>query len=177
MFKSGSIENELIRSMETTLVSNQLEKQHNFNKIAKAFDYLNAAADIFDKAGLQKESKEVEKVLQVLATQQMISDAFSTEDISEIFENLKDINAEDLKNIFEVSPFGMSVKITNMLYKILKRSGEEGPIEAIKNTLTELSETVTDKDQRKEKWNEIKSDVASKLATALKTINFAKFLG
>lgn len=176
MFKSGSIENELVRSMETTLVSNQLEKQHNFNKIAKAFDYLNAAADIFDKAGLQKESKEVEKVLRVLATQQMISNAFSTEDISKLLKNIDMLNAEDLKNLFQATPFGMAVKVTLIIYNLLKKVGKEGPFEAIKNTLVNLYETITDENEREEAWNEIKDDVASKFASAVKAISLAKFL-
>jgi len=176
MFKSGSIENELMRSMETKLVSSQIETKHNFNKLAKAFDYLNAAADIFDKAGLQKESREVEKVLQVLATQQMISNAFSTEDVSALLKHLDLLNAEDLKNIFAGSPLGMAVKVTSIIYNVLKKVGKEGPFDAIKNTLTDLYKTIADDDEREKAWDEIKDDVASKFATAVKAISLAKFL-
>ena len=67
MFKSGSIENELMQSMEKNLASNYLENKHNFNKLAKAFDYINAAADIFDKSGMKKESEEITSFLNKLA--------------------------------------------------------------------------------------------------------------
>lgn len=69
MFKSGSFEDEIYRSMETKLVSNQLENKFSFDKIAKAADYLNAAASLFDKAGMYGEAAEVTEVLQSLAKQ------------------------------------------------------------------------------------------------------------
>ena len=67
MFKSGGIEDELFHSMKKNLVANQLESQHGFNKLAKAIDYLNAAADIFDQTGLYKEAADVTKVLSKIA--------------------------------------------------------------------------------------------------------------
>jgi len=176
MFKSGSIENELMHSMEKTLVSSQIETKHNFNKLAKAFDYLNAAADIFDKAGLQKESREVEKVLRVLATQELISNAFSTDDIGKLLKHLDLLSAEDLKNLFVASPLGMAIKVTSIIYNVLKKVGQEGPFEAIKDTLVNLYEKITDEDEREAAWSEIKDDIASKFATAVKAINLAKFI-
>ena len=67
MFKQGSFEDELYRSMEKTLVKNQTENRHGFNKLAQATDFLNTAADIFERAGMHKESEEVLKILQSLA--------------------------------------------------------------------------------------------------------------
>jgi len=49
MFKIGSFEDEICSSMEKQLVSNQLEHIHGFNKLAKAAEYLNSAAAIFEK--------------------------------------------------------------------------------------------------------------------------------
>jgi len=69
MFKIGSFEDEIYRSMETKLVSNQLEDKFSFDKIAKAADYLNAAASLFDKAGMYSEAAEITEVLQSLAKQ------------------------------------------------------------------------------------------------------------
>lgn len=63
MFKSSSIEDELLDSMERELVASQLEEQHGFNKLAKAIDHLNAAADIFDQSGMSKEAEELTKIL------------------------------------------------------------------------------------------------------------------
>ena len=68
MFKIGSFEDEIFRSMEKTLVSHQVEKTHGFDKLAKAADLLNAAAQLFDKAGMHEEAAEITEVLQGLAT-------------------------------------------------------------------------------------------------------------
>jgi hypothetical protein len=69
MFKTGSFENEIFRSMEKTLASNQLEAKYGFDKLAKAADYLNAAAAVFEKAGMHKQAIEVTEVLQGLLDQ------------------------------------------------------------------------------------------------------------
>lgn len=69
MFKSDGFEDEIFRSMQKTLVSNQVETQHGFNKLAKAVDFLNAAAQIFENAGMHEEAAEVTGVLQSLANQ------------------------------------------------------------------------------------------------------------
>lgn len=69
MFKTGSVGDEVFRSMEKQLVSNQLEDKHGFNKLAKAVDYLNAAASIFEQAEMHEEASEITKVLQDLAKQ------------------------------------------------------------------------------------------------------------
>ena len=70
MFKQGSIKDELMCSMEKELIASQLESQHGFNKIAKALDCLNAAADIFDQAGMQKEAAEITKILKSITIEQ-----------------------------------------------------------------------------------------------------------
>ncbi len=67
MFKTASFEEEIYKSMEKQLVSNQLENKHGFDKLAKAADCLNAAAEIFDQAGMQEEAADVTEVLQGLA--------------------------------------------------------------------------------------------------------------
>ena len=63
MFKIGSFEEEIYKSMEKNLVSNQLEAKYGFDKLAKAADYLNAAAETFTKAGMNKEANEVLEVI------------------------------------------------------------------------------------------------------------------
>lgn len=67
MFKQGSFEDELYRSMEKTLVKNQTENTHGFNKLAQAADLLNTAADIFDRVGMQEAAEDVTNILQELA--------------------------------------------------------------------------------------------------------------
>lgn len=69
MFKNSSFEDEIYRSMEKKLVSNQLENKYSFDKLSKAADYLNAAASLFEKAGMIKEANEVTEVLTKLARQ------------------------------------------------------------------------------------------------------------
>lgn len=66
MFKQGSFEDEIYRSMEKTLVNNQVEQSHGFSRLAKAVDLLNTAASIFEQAGMQEEAAEVTDLLQSL---------------------------------------------------------------------------------------------------------------
>jgi hypothetical protein len=67
--KQANLEDEIYRSMEQQLVSNQSEESYGFNKLAKAVDYIHAAAEIFEQAGMQKEAKEVTEVLRELTEQ------------------------------------------------------------------------------------------------------------
>lgn len=67
MFKIGSFENEIFESMQKNLISQQAEKMHGFNKLAQAADLLNAAASIFDKAGLTEEAIELTNLIQELS--------------------------------------------------------------------------------------------------------------
>lgn len=66
MFKCGSIEKELMQSMENELVSQSVEKKYNFSKLAKAIDYLDTAANIFDRSGFSDEADEIIKIIQSL---------------------------------------------------------------------------------------------------------------
>lgn len=66
MFKLENLEQELYKSMEKTLVANQVEDNYGFNKLAKAVDYLHNAAKIFEQAGMISEANEVLSVLQNL---------------------------------------------------------------------------------------------------------------
>jgi hypothetical protein len=69
MFKSGSFEEEIRQSMEKTLVATQVEQNHGLKKLAQAADYLNAAAEIFEQAGMSEQAEEITEVLQGLARQ------------------------------------------------------------------------------------------------------------
>jgi len=69
MFKISSSEEELYRSMQNKMCSNQLENKYSFDKISRAADYLNSAASIFDQAGMKKEAAEITEVLSDLAKQ------------------------------------------------------------------------------------------------------------
>lgn len=67
MFKQASFEDEIFRSMETSLVKTQTEEKHGLSKLAKAADLLNEAALIFDDAEMFQESKDISDILQNLA--------------------------------------------------------------------------------------------------------------
>lgn len=67
MFKYGSFESEIYRSMEKKLVAKQVEDTHGLNKLARAADYLNSAAELFENAGMYSQAAEVTEVLRKLA--------------------------------------------------------------------------------------------------------------
>jgi hypothetical protein len=69
MFKIGNFADELSHSMEKNLVSHHTETKFGFDKLAKAVDYLNAAAAVFEKAGMHTQAIEVTEVLRELAAQ------------------------------------------------------------------------------------------------------------
>jgi hypothetical protein len=66
MFKNASSEAEIMEIMGKNLVSQELEETYKFNKIAKAIEYLAAAADIFDDAEMTEEAAEVTDILESL---------------------------------------------------------------------------------------------------------------
>ena len=69
MFKVSSFEDEIYRSMEQKLVNNQLDNKYSFDKLSRAADCLNAAAELFEKAGMRREADEVLLLLRKLAVQ------------------------------------------------------------------------------------------------------------
>lgn len=67
MFKISSAEQEIYDSMEKLLVSNSVEETHNFSKVSKAIDYLDAAAAIFEESGLSAEAEDIIQILNKLS--------------------------------------------------------------------------------------------------------------
>src|SRR5258706_9388241 len=119
MYKQGSFEDELYRSMEKTIVKNQTENTHGFNKLAQAADLLNTAADIFDRAGMRKESEEVTKVLQSMAIGQLVSEAFSLSDLMSKIDVLG-INEHDLHNMLAMSTPAQLIGLAKKIGSVLK---------------------------------------------------------
>ena len=68
MFKQSNFENEILQSMEKSLVANQSEESNGFNKLAKAVDCLNNAATLFDQAGMHEAASELTNVIKSLAS-------------------------------------------------------------------------------------------------------------
>jgi hypothetical protein len=66
MFKQSSFADEISHSMEKTLVKSQVENTYGLSRLAKAVDYLNDAAAIFDRAGMHSEAAQVTEILLAL---------------------------------------------------------------------------------------------------------------
>ena len=147
MFKGGSIEDELMRSMEKELVGKQLEEKHGFNKLAKAIDYLNAAANIFEQAGLHKEAEEVTEILETMnpaseGDPASSSESFgdTVEEADQIFNKItgSDISSEDIKNIISSSPPGVIVSVLGKLYDVAKDVGDKGLFKTVKDEFKKI---------------------------------------
>ena len=68
MFNKRSSVDELLLSMERSIVSAAVEKQtESLNKVASAIDHINAAAVAFDDAGMYKEAEYMTSLLEVFA--------------------------------------------------------------------------------------------------------------
>lgn len=159
MFKQGSFEDEIYRSMEKSLVKNQTENRHGFNKLAKAADLLNTAADIFERAGMSKEAEEVTKVLQSMAVDQLMSEAFSLSDFMNKVDVLG-ISEEDLHNLLAMSPVAQLIGLAKKLGTVLK--GDSSLSEEASKLAKEHD--ITDP--------EVKEKLVSQIMTALKVAKF-----
>ena len=159
MYKQSSFEDELYRSMEKTLVKNQTEDTHGFQKLAQAADLLNTAADIFDRAGMHKESKEVTKVLQSMAVEQLVSEAFSLSDLMSKIDVLG-ISEHDLHNMLEMSTPAQLIHLAKKVGSVLK--GDSGLMEEASNLAKEHDITNP----------EVKDKLVSQIMTALKVAKF-----
>lgn len=69
MFKIGSHADDIVSDMEKELKAQSVEKSFGFNKLAKAADYLNSAASIFEDANLPEISDKITEILKDLANQ------------------------------------------------------------------------------------------------------------
>jgi hypothetical protein len=67
MFERANFEEEIYRSMERNLISNQLESNYGFNKLARATELLNKAAYIFEQAGMIEAAQDIVEVIKSLA--------------------------------------------------------------------------------------------------------------
>lgn len=67
LFKFGSLEDEIMKSMETSLVKYQKDQLFGHEKLAKAVDHLSAAAEIFDDTGFSKEAEFVTRLIEKIA--------------------------------------------------------------------------------------------------------------
>lgn len=105
MFKEKDFSNEIYKSMEKQLVSNQLENKYAFNKYTRTIDYLNKAASIFDQAGMQQEANEITQVMHAFANklQNKISLADDKKKIADgIYKHLWDA-LNEVKNVYKIA--------------------------------------------------------------------------
>lgn len=74
MFKIGSFEEELFATMQKSLVSSQLDNKLSLEKLSKAADYINTAAELLDDTGFRVEADILTRVLTRLAGHDTVSD-------------------------------------------------------------------------------------------------------
>ena len=133
--------------------------KHGFNKLAKATDLLNTAANIFDQAGMYNQSKEVTKVLQSLAVDQLMSEAFSLADLTDKIDVLG-ISENDLHNMLDMSPISQLIHLAKKLGSVLKG---DSTLSEEAHKLAEEHD-ITDPD--------VKDKLVSHILTALKVAKF-----
>lgn len=154
MFKSASFENEIYRSMEKQLVANQEDANHGLSKLAKATDYLNAAAEIFEQAGMVGPAEDITEVLQDLAVGQLTSKAFS----------LSDLGGVDKGTLHSILENSTPAQLMHLAKKILSiTSGEKSTSEVLKESLKEAD--LSDP--------EVREKLIKKLMLALQVAKFA----
>lgn len=153
MFKQSSFEKEIYQSMEKALVKNQSEQQSELNKISRAIDNLNAAAEIFENAGMIEPASDITEVLQSLAMEQLTSKAFSVSDLS-------GLDKETLHNLLEMSTPAQLMHFAKKVLTVVK--GDKSATDVVEESLKEsdLSDP------------EVREKFISKLMTALKVAKF-----
>lgn len=110
LFKFGSLEDEIMKSMETTLVKYQKDQMYSHEKLAKAIDHLSAAAEIFDDTGFSKEAEVLTRFIEKLAHEERLSPTIitdtlaempDTEEFEEPFEETPSFRSNQLKDLFK----------------------------------------------------------------------------
>lgn len=107
LFKFGSLEDEIMKSMETSLVKNQHNKIFGHEKLAKAVDHLNAAAEIFDDTGFSKAAEAVTRLIEKLADEKanlggLIEESLSEKDESPINKLIEEeLNKKEVEDLIE----------------------------------------------------------------------------
>ena len=76
MFKINCSADEIYQSMEKSIASNNLENKYGFNKLARAIDYLNSAAEIFENSNMASEADEIVDLM--LSFAQSVTPEFTT---------------------------------------------------------------------------------------------------
>ncbi len=90
LFKFGSLEDELMKGMENKL--SDVQKPQKISKVAKAFDYLSTAAELFDDAGRTKEAEVITKLIEKLAREsntinKLIDESLLGQNLSDQFKS------------------------------------------------------------------------------------------
>lgn len=69
MFKIGSFEEDIVAEMHKTLISSQLENKFSLDKLTKAAEFINTAAELLDDTGFTVEADMLTTVLKRLANE------------------------------------------------------------------------------------------------------------
>lgn len=71
MFKTGSFEEDIVAAMHKTLISSQLDNKLSLEKLSKAAEFINTAAELLDDTGFTVEADMLTTVLKRLANEQV----------------------------------------------------------------------------------------------------------
>ena len=94
LFKFGSFEDELMKGMEKQLSS--VQKDRKISKVAKAFDYLSSAAELFDDAGRTKEAEVITKLIEKFAhIDDLIEEELLKQDLSQQMSGLMPLSFKE----------------------------------------------------------------------------------
>ena len=143
---------EIMSSMRNNLAASSVEKTHSFKKLAKAIDYLNDAAEIFDDNGLYIQSSELGSVLSSLVMEQLISQGST---LAEFLDKTKHLPVDELKDSLKLCDAKDFLELVKM---ISKASVGDIPL------MSELNDVLKDKDISVE---DIKSRLIDKVVSAL----------
>jgi hypothetical protein len=152
MFNKKSLELEITESMQNSLLSNAVDKKVAIiQKLASALEHLNAAADIFDDVGLEKEAEYTTALLEIAAQaqgnniQQKLMQALQPELAAQVKWNSFNINQVDngieLSGEFQLSP--QAEQIINKIMPIVN-----GQPMLFANYLSSLAKKVDPRVQR-----------------------------
>lgn len=149
---------ELYRSMEKNLVVKQAsDNNHGLTKLAKATEYLSAAAEIFEQAGMTEPAEEITEVLQDLAVEQLTSKAFSASDFAGLVGSL---DKGTMHSILENSTPAQLMHLVKKVMSLVKGEKSFGDVAEESMKEADLSDP------------EVREKVIKKIMTGLQVAKF-----
>lgn len=136
MFKKENFEDELVKSMSQNLASNQVEKKYSFDKISKAADFINAAAEIFDDTGFHAEAEVLTRMLERIASLK-----FEKKKLNKQAQAFNDLTPEEIA-FYQ----GLPPHVKQLLERHIKKTPEGADISELVNEIKLLYSIKSSKD-------------------------------